>query len=254
MKNILSCRPGSYGRYHDTAYAHLQKIGVKHVEIGAPSSDAIEKTLNELNSFGLTATSLHGSYNVADEHAAKSFKSQVDAAVKLEAKHIFLSVKAGDLDKSIVYGRLREIGDTAAASGVTLILETHPDLITNGDVALQTMRGVNHPNVRVNFDTANIYYYNQGIDGITEMKKVIDYIEGVHLKETNGGYHAWYFPAFSEGIVNFKEVFRLMNAREFYGPFTIEIEGIEGENLTLEQTQERIAKSVEHLRRSGCVE
>ncbi|MBI4530451.1 MAG: hypothetical protein HY709_02915, partial [Candidatus Latescibacteria bacterium] len=55
MKNILSCRPASYGRYHDTAYAHLQKIGVKHVEIPVPEADAIKKTIEELNRYGLTA-------------------------------------------------------------------------------------------------------------------------------------------------------------------------------------------------------
>jgi len=43
----------------------------------------------------------------------------------------------------------------------------------------------------------------------------------------------------------------LLNARGFYGPFTIEIEGIKGENLTLEQMLERMEKSVQHLRECG---
>jgi inosose dehydratase len=136
---------------------------------------------------------------------------------------------------------------------VTLALETHPDLITNAEVALETMRGVNHPNVRVNFDTANISYHNQGVDGVAELTKLLDHVGAVHLKETNGGYRTWFFPAFSERIVNFQETFRRLNARGFHGPFTLEIEGVEGENLTLEQTQARVAKSVGRLRRLGCV-
>lgn len=92
------------------------------------------------------------------------------------------------------------------------------------------------------------------MDGIAELKKVLDYVGAMHLKETNGKFKTWHFPAFGEGIVNFKEVFRLLNERKFYGPFTMEIEGIEGENLTREQAEARVEKSVEHLRTLGCIE
>ena len=46
-------------------------------------------------------------------------------------------------------------------------METHPDLITNGQVARQTMTSINHPGVRVNFDTANVYGRHLGV-GATE--------------------------------------------------------------------------------------
>ncbi len=83
------------------------------------------------------------------------------------------------------------------------------------------------------------------------MKKILDYIEGVHLKDTNGKYQTWHFPALGEGIINFAEIRGLLNKRGFYGPFTIEIEGIKGENLSLAQTLERMEKSVKHLRKCG---
>jgi len=121
-------------------------------------------------------------------------------------------------------------------------------------VGLQTMQGVNHPNIRINFDTANIYYYNKGLNVIEEMKKVLSYIEGVHLKDTKGEYHTWYFPALGEGIVSFKELFQLLNERGFYGPFTMQIEGIQGETVTLEETYARMEKSVQHLRDLGCID
>jgi len=110
---------------------------------------------------------------------------------------------------------------------------------------------VNHRDVRINFDTANIYYYNEGVDVAEEMKKILEYIEGVHLKDSNGKPRTWHFPALGEGIVNFPIVRELLNNRGFFGPFTIEIEGIEGENLTLKQTLERMEKSVKHLKKCG---
>lgn len=256
MKNILSCRTGSYGRYSSTAYEHLAKIGVKHVEIGVSSLEKVDETLSQLNRFGLSATSLQAPCDISSsssQNVAEQFKLQCQIASKLGAKVIFTSVKAGDMDRNLAYQRLRQVGDVAKDYGITVAMETHPDMITNADVALQTMKGVNHPNIRVNFDTANIYYYNEGINGVEELKKIIDYIGAIHLKETNGKPRTWYFPALGEGIVNFKETFRILNEKGFYGPFTLEIEGVEGENLTLEQAQERVAKSVNHLREIGCV-
>ena len=39
--------------------------------------------------------------------------------------------------------------------------------------------------------------------------------------------------------------------RGFSGPFTFELEGIEGESLTEAETQARVARSLDHLRRLG---
>ena len=247
MKNILSCKPGSYGKYVSTAYEHLAKIGVTHVEIGIPSDEVVK----ELASYGLSIASIGASCDIKNPNIGEDFNSIAEATAKADASRIFVSVHKGEMEAEDVYQRLREVGDTAKKHGVVVIMETHPDMITNGDVALQTMQGVNHPNIRVNFDTANIYYYNEGIDGIEEMKKILDYIEGVHLKDTNGKPHTWHFPTLGEGIADFGEVLRLLNGRGFHGPFTMEMEGIQGENLTLEQTHERMEKSVAYLRSLG---
>jgi len=251
MRNIISCRPSSYGKYRDKAYEHLSQIGVTHVEIPMPRIEDVEKVLDELSRYRLSVGSIQAPCDIKSEDVADQFRTAVEVASRLGANRIFTSVHTGGLDKSIVYERLRRVGDVAAQKDVIVIMETHPDLVTNGDVALETMKGVDHPNVRINFDTANIYYYNEGVDGIEEMRKVLDYIEGVHLKDTNGQPRTWYFPTLGEGIVDFKKVRELLNARGFYGPFTIEIEGIKGENLTLEQMLERMEKSVQHLRECG---
>jgi sugar phosphate isomerase/epimerase len=251
MKNIISCRPSSYGRYRDKAYEHLSQIGVTHVEIPMPKPEDVDKVLGELSKYDLAVGSIQAPCEVKSENVVEDFRVAVEVVSRLGANRIFTSVHTGGLDKSIVYERLRRVGDVAAEKDVIVIMETHPDLVTNGDVGLETMKGVDHPNIRINFDTANIYYYNEGVDGIEEMKKVLDYIEGVHLKDTNGKPRTWYFPTLGEGIVDFKKVRELLNARGFYGPFTIENEGIQGENLTLEQTLERMEKSVQHLRECG---
>jgi inosose dehydratase len=144
------------------------------------------------------------------------------------------------------------MGDIAAQLGVKVAMETHPDLITNGDVASQTMRAIAHPNVGINFDTANIYYYNEGTDSVTELRKVLDHVFSVHLKDTNGKPRTWYFPTLGQGVVDFPAIFQLLLDRGFRGPFTMELEGIEGENLTEEQQLQRVAQSFDYAR--GIVE
>ncbi|MEM2889208.1 MAG: sugar phosphate isomerase/epimerase family protein [Candidatus Bathyarchaeia archaeon] len=249
--NIISCRPSSYGKFQDKMYEHLPKLGIRYLELPLPKIEDIKILIKKLELHGLSVASIEAPCNIQSKNVVDEFKVPIDIAGKLGAQRIFVSVHAGELDKEVVYERLRRIGDLAAERSLIVMLETHPDLVTNGDVGLQTMKAVNHPNIRINYDTANMYYYNENIDGIEEMKKILNYIEGVHLKDTNGKPRTWYFPTLGEGIIDFKKIRELLNKRGFHGPFTIEIEGIEGENLTLAQTLERMEKSVDHLRKCG---
>jgi inosose dehydratase len=251
--NLLSCRTASYGKFSDGAYAHLQSIGVRHVEIPVPALDAVGAAQDDLARHGLTAATLQGALDISADAAVAGFAAQVEATRAMGCDFIFLSVKAGELPLPTAYARLRAAGDLAAAVDVMLVLETHPDLITNSETALTTMRGVDHPSVRVNFDTANVYYYNEGVDGLAEMRALTDYLGAVHLKDTNGGFHTWHFPTFGQGIVDFREVFAIANGCGFSGPFTMEIEGCEGEDLDRAATEQRVADSVQHLRDLGCV-
>ena len=170
---------------------------------------------------------------------------------------MFASVKSGDVDHRIACARLYECGEVARRYDVTICLETHPDLLTNMTLALETMRGVDHPNVRINFDLANIYYNNENVDGLAELTMALDYIGAVHLKESNGKYQDVYFPAMGdpEGIVDWKQIFAVLNARGFHGPFTIEIEGKGDRDIgtTAELHLQRVVDSVGHLRKLGVI-
>jgi sugar phosphate isomerase/epimerase len=115
------------------------------------------------------------------------------------------------------------------------------------------MKSVNHKAIKINFDTANIYHYNQLplSGGITEMEKVIPYIGSFHLKQTNGRYKDGYFPTFNDpkGIVDFKKIFSIMDSNGFDGIYTLEIEGTGQEGkLTVDQAKKRVTDSINHLK------
>lgn len=251
MSNIIACNVYSYGRYGAVAYDHLRSIGVTNVEIPVPAPERVPGVLDELGRYGLKVTTVLGSCDLSNPECAEAVRGQAAIVRELGARILFLSVKAGDLPKEVAYSRLRSVGDAVAEAGVTAALETHPDLIHNGDVALETMRGVNHPNVRINFDTGNVYYYNQGTTAVAELRKIAPYVVSVHLKDTNGGFHEHHFPTLGEGVVDYPEVFRILSEAGMHGPFTMELEGIAGENLTEEQQRARVADSLAYLKRIG---
>ena len=248
MENIIACNLGSYRQFGAGAYTHLAEIGLTNVEIRVPSAESVDEVQSQLAAHGLTATSLLGSCNVQSETVVSDFQPALEIADQMEVKVIFVSVHAGDADRNAVYDRLRAIGENAAPAGIKVCLETHPDLIHNGDIALETMQAVNHPNICVNFDTGNVYYYNHNVTAVTEVQKVVPHVGAVHLKDTNGGYRTWHFPALGEGVVDFKAVFQTLNDTGFYGPFTMELEGIEGEDLDEAGVQARVANSLQHLK------
>ena len=253
MKNIIACNLGSYRQFGANAYTHLAEIGLTNVEIGVPADDAVDKLQSDLKAHGLTATSLLGRCDVQSETVVTDFQRTLNIANQMDVQVIFVSVHAGETDKSVVYERLRAIGENAEPLDVRVCLETHPDMAHNGDIALETMKGVNHPNIRINFDTGNVYYYNHDVNAVTEVEKIIDYVGAVHLKDTNGGYRTWHFPTLGEGVVDYKAVFQTLNDAGFYGPFTMELEGIEGENLDEAGVQARVADSLQHLKDIGVI-
>jgi sugar phosphate isomerase/epimerase len=253
MDNVLSCNLGSYGKYREHALEHLASIGVKHVEVRVPNRDGVAELQDQLGEHGLSATTVMAPCPLDREDLPEQLGIACETAAALGAKIVFVSAKAGEVPLDTVYARLRAAGDAAAAHGVTLAMETHPDLCDNGAKMVATMAAVDHPNVGVNFDTANIYYYNEGIDGLAELRTAIETIVAVHLKDTSGGFKTWYFPTLGEGVVDYPGAFAALNARGFHGPFTMELEGIQGESLTQAETFGRVADSVGYLRREGLV-
>ncbi len=247
----IACRTASYAPYENLAYEHLASLEVRHVEIPAPRLSGLNDARATLAKYGLSATTLHGQCDVSRPDIAQQIAAQMPILAALDTRLMFVSVKAGEVPLDTVYARLHEAGDVAASRGVTLVLETHPDLVTNAAVAQQTMLAVDHPNVRINFDTANVYFYNRSVDAVAELRQIMPYVASLHLKDTDGGYGSWHFPALGRGVVRFREIFKILDDAGFSGPCTMEIEGIEDEVKTERLVCDRIAESVGFLRGLG---
>mgnify|MGYP006291384025 CR=1 FL=1 len=244
----LAVRIHSYGDYQDAGYAYLEEIGVKYIFIAAPMPDEVETTMARLREHNLTPLVVRGDAALSEESFAQDLAPQLAAAEEMGVKYKFVSAKRGESSKETAYERLRAAGDIAKEHGVTITLETHPDLGTNGAVQVETMRAVNHPNIRVNFDTANVTYYNHDTSAVDELKKSIGYVHTVEFKDHSGGFETWDFPVVGQGIVDFPTIVEMLRRKAYQGPVTIEFEGTKGVELNEAETKQAIADSVAYVR------
>jgi len=185
------------------------------------------------------------------QESINAVKAACDAAEAIGVNYFFLSAHGSERAASMCV--LSELGGYAAERNITLCLETHPPFCLNATEMLNTMSEVNHKNVRVNFDTANIMYYNEGCDSVEELRKVIDYVASVHLKDTDGKFHSANFPVFGEGVVDFPNVFKTLLSAGFNGPLTMELEGPLVDGLPVEDRHKKVVACMNYLKSIGAV-
>ena len=245
----LACRLSCYGPYQDAGWAHLGTIGVRHVFLPVPAPGEVAALRKRLAQNHLTPLVFRGQTDLGKPDCVEELAVQLATCEAMGVHYLFLSPKHTGVDKATACDRLRRAGDVAKRHGVVITLETHPDLGTNAAAHIKTMKRIDHPNVRVNFDTGNITYYNPGGDAVAELARVIDYVGTVELKDHDGVPQGWNFPALGRGKVDFAGVVRVLKDHGYRGPITIEVEGVRGQTWNEEQTKQVIAESVNYLRR-----
>ncbi|MBI4977491.1 MAG: sugar phosphate isomerase/epimerase [Spirochaetes bacterium] len=247
-KNKISCRVGVYESI-ESAAKHLPQAGIRFAEINAAPAGELEKTAAIFSANGVTPLTLSGELNCDNPASIDAVIAACAAAQSIGVSLFFLSTKGSDRAAATLV--LKRVGDAAAKHGVTLCLETHPPFCQNADDMLRTMHDVAHPNVRINFDTANIFYYNQNMDSADELKKIIASVASVHLKDTDGGFKSGNFPVFGKGVVRFPEIFAQLHRAGFTGPLTMEVEGALVSGLDIEKRHAVVTGCMEYLKSIG---
>ncbi len=251
LENPLALRMANYGKFEAGGWTHLPSLKMHYVFQNVPAPDKVAALEKRLAGHHLRPLVFRGATDLGRESSVDELAAQLAVCEKMGVKFMFLSPKHTGVSKEVAYRRLRQAGEAARKHGVIIALETHPDLGVNADAHLETMRRVDHPNVRVNFDTGNITFYNRGTDAVAELKKIIDYVATVELKDHNGEYMDWNFPALGRGVVDFPAVLKVLEKHNYRGPITIEVEGVKGVQMDESQTKRYIAESVSYIQSLG---
>jgi inosose dehydratase len=278
MDRIVSCFTNCYGPAGvRAAVEHIRSAGLEYLEVALrghnfaglviPESAVItekaddataQEFLDFMAAHGVKASSCNGfGANLLTTDGVELYERRLKFAARWFKVPVVIGVggppPSNDAERKTMISHLRRIGDTAAPLGITVALETHKGATQNAAAMLETMSEVNHPNIRINFDTGNIAYYNKGANPADELEKVKHLVASIHLKDNRGGFEDWYFPPLGEGgAVDIPRIRRIMDEIGFRGPYTIEIEGFHNEpEPGVEERHERIRKSVQYLRTCG---
>jgi sugar phosphate isomerase/epimerase len=140
-----------------------------------------------------------------------------------------LTLHAGFLPERSDPGRkemldtLAQAGRLAAASGITLAFETGQE---TAQLLRQTLDELNMPNIKVNFDPANMLLYDMG-DPIRAVEILAPDIYSVHVKDARrpgvAGQWGEEVPL-GEGEVNISEFIRALKQNGYRGPLVVERE------------------------------
>ncbi len=270
QRTIIAASPNCFLDFNPfVAYRLFPRVGIHFVEIpSAPSGFGmfapelmepgdVEKLKERLAGLGVTPISVGAYCDLLQPRLVDALRRRIDFAQQLGALNVIsdatrqLEVDADQWRKLV--NVLRYLGDYAADRGVRIALETHGGLTRNGSLALKLLQAVDHQAIGLNYDTGNIYYYNDDLDPSDDVRQVADRVVQVHLKDTAGGKGEWEFCALGDGRVNFPVIIDQLRAAGFHGPYSLELEGRRGEDFNREQHLERIKNSLAYLRQVGLM-
>lgn len=91
----------------------------------------------------------------------------------------FLPHGASDPERGKMISRIREVADLFAAAGVALALETGQE---SAQTLVEVLQELDHPNVGVNFDPANMILYGMG-EPVSSLRQLLPWVRQLHAKD-----------------------------------------------------------------------
>ncbi|MDX9866442.1 MAG: sugar phosphate isomerase/epimerase family protein [Kiritimatiellia bacterium] len=115
--------------------------------------------------------------------SGEAFARAAKITAALGSRYIMMHV--GFLDHSDAayakkfYDRVRALGDAAGEAGVTLLMETGQE---TAEELQRFVEKLNHPNVLLNFDPANLILYNKD-EPLSALRRLAPWIRHIHIKD-----------------------------------------------------------------------
>jgi sugar phosphate isomerase/epimerase len=247
----IACRLSCYGPFQAEALGHLAGLGVRAVEMHAPSAGELDSLCRRLDAHNLHVVTVQVALDIERRDAAEQLAPQLAIITRLGARQLLIAPRPGLRPNPEITAQLHRAAANSAAAGVVALLEMHPHLAASADEALATLARVAHPNLKINFDTANVAYYNRGGDPLVDLARLGPRIGGVHLKDGSGRFEQRWFPALGEGTIDFPRIFDALDEAGFDGVCTIEIEPPRDGSATQASVESAVGASVAYLRRIG---
>jgi L-ribulose-5-phosphate 3-epimerase len=261
VNNPLAGHTNSYHTYgFDEALRGIAAAGFEHVELSAVPGwtehvqlDGTEEVQAKLAEHGLAAVSLSGHSDLTTreglEHGIKAVRWAADYGLPIVNTAVGGHASKEESEQAFLQN-IGELADVAEEAGVVVALEIHGDIMASGRKTLPLLEKIGRDSVKVNYDTANVEFYS-GDKAVDDLEAIAPHLAHVHLKDTVGGKGVWNFGAIGSGSVDFTRVLEILDRAGYSGPFSVELE-FEGEPWPpLEEVDDAMRRSYEHLRSLG---
>jgi len=267
MNNKIGVAAAMYDSFGiEQAARSISNIGYKYIEL-VYAEGFVEKLIKNpenmdksdvcdilkicrQNSIAVYCLSVFSSYFM-DKEGVNRFKKVLDIANLLNVNYVITDTgNIGEDDeekKMLFFDNIITSADYAKTKNTTICFEIHGGWYCNGRQGAQIIKRINHPNVRLNYDTANVIFFGGGRPE-EDIEFAKDYMSFMHLKDKAGKDSDWNFPALGDGNVDFTKIFK--SIKNYNGPMSIEIEISQGQH-TLEEVNEAYKKSYDFLKSYG---
>ena len=157
------------------------------------TGDKLKESLKDLDALGLKIAGLGASTNMHEPDAARRTRGMDEAKRFIELAHQLRSPYVRVFPNQLVKGEerkttidrivagLRELGDHAKGSKVTVIVESHGEF-TTAPLLLEIIKGANHPNVAFLWDAHHTCV--AGEKPAETFKQLGKYVRHTHLKDS----------------------------------------------------------------------
>jgi L-ribulose-5-phosphate 3-epimerase len=261
VNNPLAGHTNSYHTYgFDEALRGVAAAGFRHVELSAVPGwtehvplDGTEEVRGKLDEHGLTAVSLSGHSDLTTreglEHGVRAVRWAAEYGIPIVNTAVGGHASKEESEQAFLQN-IGELADAAEEAGVVVALEIHGDIMASGRKTLPLLEKIGRDSVKVNYDTANVEFYS-GDKAVDDLEAIAPHLAHVHLKDTVGGKGVWNFGAIGSGSVDFGRVLEILERAGYTGPLSVELE-FEGEPWPpLDEVDESMRRSYEHLRGLG---
>lgn len=198
------------------------------------AGDRLSRSLGELQALDLRIASLGASSRMHEPDRGRRAaqldegKRFIDLAHRLKAPYVRVfgdrKVQEEPKEKTVarIIAGLRELGDHAKGSGVTVLLESHGDF-TDSPTLLEILRGAGMASVALLWDAHHTFVSSRE-DPAQTYKELGAYVRHIHLKDSIGEGESRRYVLTGSGTVPVRDTVRVLKTGGYRGYYCLEWE------------------------------
>lgn len=237
MLNPIACMTSGYPDANlERVLDGIAKAGFRYVELvtGRPrppvdadnlSESQVKEARRLFANAGIIPISMAGHTDLIAPDGVERFRKRLDLAAAIGAR--IVNTGCGHTqtaeDEERFFQVMPQLIKHAERNGIMIAFETHGGLTGSGAVARRTVERLGSPLVKINYDTANVIFY-QNVRPEEDVEVAAPYVGHVHLKDKLGGQGDHTFPPLGDGDIDFPRVVKTLAASGYLGPYSVEME------------------------------